>query len=79
MLLINVILPNVYMLQWVTHLASQISRNINLVSDRYHFNSAALLDSSNQWYSNMDRGLINIVAFLDLRTVFYTIDVEILI
>jgi hypothetical protein len=34
---------------------------------RYHSTTTALLDSTNQWYSNMDKGLLNIVAFLDLK------------
>ena len=34
---------------------------------QHHSTSTALLDSANQWYSNMDRGLINIIAFLDLK------------
>ena len=46
---------------------------------RHHSTSTALLDSFNQWYSNMDRGLINIFAFLDLKIAFDTIDHEILI
>ena len=46
---------------------------------RYQPTSAALLDSTNQWYSNMDKGLINIVAFLDLKKAFDTIDHDILI
>ena len=46
---------------------------------RHHSTSTALLDSTNQWYSNMDKGLINIVAFLDLKKAFDTIDHEILI
>ena len=45
---------------------------------RHHSTSTALLDSTNQWYSNMDKGLINIVAFLDLKKAFDTIDHEIL-
>ena len=46
---------------------------------RYHSTTTALLDSTNQWYSNMDKGLLNIVAFLDLKKAFDTIDHEILI
>ena len=46
---------------------------------RHHSTSTALLDSFNQWYSNMDRALINIFAFLDLKIPFDTINHEILI
>ena len=46
---------------------------------RHHSTSTALLDSTNQWYSNIDKGLINIVAFLDLKKAFDAIDHEILI
>ena len=43
---------------------------------QYHSTSAALLDGYNDWYrySNMDRRLINIVAFIDLKKPFDTID-----
>ncbi|CAB4016528.1 Hypothetical predicted protein, partial [Paramuricea clavata] len=46
---------------------------------RYYSTTTALLDSTNQWNSNMDKGLLNIVAFLDLKKAFDTIDHEILI
>ena len=46
---------------------------------RHHSTSTALLDSTKQWYSNMDKRLINIVAFLDLNKAFDTIDHDILI
>ena len=43
---------------------------------QYHSTSAALLDGSNQWYrySNMDRRLINIIAFTDRKKAFDIID-----
>ena len=43
---------------------------------RHHSTSNALLDSTNEWYSNMDIGLISIVAFLDLKKAFDTKQVK---
>ena len=33
---------------------------------------SALLDCSNEWHCNMDRGLYNLVIFLDLQKAFDT-------
>ena len=35
---------------------------------------SALLDCTNEWYINMDRGLYKLVVFLDLKKAFDTID-----
>ena len=46
---------------------------------RFHSTASALLDSTNEWFINMDCGLLNFVAFLDLKKAFDTVDHEILI
>ena len=33
----------------------------------YHSTTTTLLDCTNEWYTNMDRGLYNLVVFLDLK------------
>ena len=35
-----------------------------------HSTVSALLDCLNEWYCNMDRGLYNLVVFLDLQKAF---------
>ena len=32
-----------------------------------HSTATALLDATNSWYLNMDRGLLNLVVFVDLK------------
>ena len=44
-----------------------------------HSTTTALLKMSDQWYRNMDEGLINGVAFLDLKKAFDTVDHGILL
>ena len=44
-----------------------------------HSTVRALLKMSNQWYQNMDEGLINGVVFLDLKKAFDTVDQNILL
>ena len=38
-----------------------------------HFTVTALLDIANDWYSNMDNGLLNRVLFNDLKKAFDTV------
>lgn len=44
-----------------------------------HSTLTALLDITNDWYSNMDNGLLNGVLFLDLKKAFDTVDHEVLL
>ena len=44
-----------------------------------HSTVTALLDLTNQWYYNIDRGMINGVLFLDLKRAFDTVDHNILL
>ena len=39
-----------------------------------HSTLTALLEATNNWYLNIDDGLINSVLFLDLKKVFDTVD-----
>ena len=45
---------------------------------QYHSATTTLLDCTNEWYVNMDRGLYNIVVLLDLKKAFDTVNHEIL-
>ena len=38
----------------------------------YHSTETILLDSTNEWLKNMDKGLMNGVLFLDLKKAFDT-------
>ena len=44
-----------------------------------HSTSTSMLDATNNWLLNIDKGLINGVLFLDLRKAFDTVDHEILL
>ena len=46
---------------------------------KFHSTASALLDSTNSWYVNMDRKKFNLVALLDLKKAFDTIDHGILL
>jgi len=43
----------------------------------FHSTATALLDATNQWYFNIDNGLVTSVVFLDLAKAFDTIDHDI--
>ena len=46
---------------------------------QFHSTTTTLLDCTNEWYINMDRGLYNIVVLLDLKKAFDTVNHEILL
>ena len=45
----------------------------------FHSTVTALLKMTNQWYQNMDEGLMNGAVFLDLKKAFNTVDHDILL
>ena len=44
-----------------------------------HSTLTAMLDATDEWYTNIDNGLINAILFVDLKKAFDTIDHEILL
>ena len=42
-----------------------------------HSTVTALLEATDSWAFNIDRGYVNVVVFLDLKKVFNTVDHEI--
>ena len=46
---------------------------------KFHSTASALLDCTNDLYINMDKKLFNLVAFIDLKKAFDTVEHEILL
>ncbi|CAB4035214.1 Hypothetical predicted protein, partial [Paramuricea clavata] len=61
------------------------ARKQNILSEhqfgfrQFHSTTTTLLDCTNEWYINMDRGLYNTVVLLDLKKAFDTVNHEILL
>ena len=44
---------------------------------KFHSTASALLKCTNSWYMNMDRKMLNLVVFLDLKKAFDTVNSEV--
>ena len=55
-------------------MANNLLSNKQFGFRRFHSTTSALLDSTNEWFVNMDRGLLNIAVFLDFQKAFDTIN-----
>ena len=59
--------------------------NFNRLSDnqfgfrKFHSTATALLDCTNDWYTNLDRKMFNLVVQVDLKKAFDTVDHQILL
>jgi hypothetical protein len=67
-----------------SQLRSFMKENNIIIDDQYgfrqyHSTETTLLDSTNEWLGNMDKGLINGVLFLDLKKAFDTFNHKILL
>ena len=57
--------------------------NFNLLSDnqfgfrKFHSTATVLLDFTNDWYTNLDRKMFNLVVQVDLKKAFDTVDHQI--
>ena len=51
-------------------IANNLLSNKQFGFRRFHSTTSALLDSTNEWFVNMDRGLFNTAVFLDLKKAF---------
>ena len=46
---------------------------------KFHSTAGALLNSTNEWYINLDRKMFNLVVLIDLKKAFDTVDHQILL
>ena len=70
--------------QLYNQLISYLDKNKILSDSQFgfrkrHSTSTSLLNATNNWLLNIDKGLINGVLFLDLRKAFDTVDHNVLI